>query len=238
MINLLVNSLKFTPPHGRIDVSAQRRGPVAYVEIADTGIGMSESLLRHVFEPFVQGAAALDRSEGGLGIGLTLVKNIVELHGGTVTASSRGADQGSTVSLTFPLCETQKIVEDTSVPPQARRSASKILIVDDNQDSADTLAMVLRIEGHEVHVANDGPHALSLAARLQPEVVVLDIGLPGMNGYEVARRLRRMQLNGDIRLIAVTGYGQEDDLRATSDAGFERHLTKPVDPAELARIIG
>ena len=240
MSNLLVNSMKFTPAQGRIDVSAVRRDAVAYVEITDTGIGMSESLLRHVFEPFVQGAHPLDRSESGLGIGLTLVKSIVELHGGTVSAASKGVDHGSTISLTLPLCESasHKSVDDATLPSPAVRKPTKVLIVDDNQDSADSLAMMLSLEGHDVHVANDGLQALALVEQIHPAVVVLDIGLPHMNGYEVARRLKSTQVNSDIRLIAVTGYGQEEDLRAASDAGFERHLTKPVDPAELSRAIG
>ena len=236
--NLLVNSLKFTPPQGRIDVSAQRRDGVAHVQIADNGIGMSEPLLRHAFEPFVQGAAALDRSEGGLGIGLTLVKNIVGLHDGTVTAASEGTDRGCTISLTLPLCETRQTADDAGLLAPTVHKPTKVLIVDDNQDSADSLASVLRLDGHDVHVANDGPQALTLVEQIRPAVVVLDIGLPSMNGYEVARRLKGMQANPGIRLIALTGYGQEDDLRAASDAGFELHLTKPVDPVELSRAIG
>ena len=238
MTNLLMNSMKFTPPQGRIDVSAEWRDEIAHVQVTDTGIGMSASLLRHVFEPFVQGPEALDRPEGGLGIGLTLVKSIVELHGGTVTASSGGSDQGSTISLTLPLCDTHSTADDGSSPAQRVHTATRILIVDDNQDSADSLAMMLRLEGHDVHVANDGPQALALVEEVQPAVVVLDIGLPNMSGYEVARRLKSMPLNTSIRLIALTGYGQDDDLRAAFDAGFEQHLTKPVDPAELLRAIG
>ncbi len=236
--NLLVNAMKFTPPHGRIEVSAQVLQAMACVQISDTGIGMSDALLKHVFEPFVQGPGALDRSGGGLGIGLTLVKSIVELHGGTVTASSKGHAQGSTISLTLPLCDNGELVEETNLPPPAVRRATKILIVDDNKDSAESLALMLRLDGHEVHTANDGPQALALAEQIQPAVIVLDIGLPTMNGYEVARRLKKLRLNPDLRLIALTGYGQEDDLRAASEAGFERHLTKPVDATELSRAIG
>jgi PAS domain S-box-containing protein len=238
MTNLLMNSLKFTPPQGRIDVSAEWRDEIAHVQVTDTGIGMSASLLRHVFEPFVQGPEALDRPEGGLGIGLTLVKSIVELHGGTVTASSGGSDQGSTISLTLPLCDTHSTADDSSSPAQRVHAATSILIVDDNQDAADSLAMMLRLEGHDVRVANDGPQALALVQEMQPAVVVLDIGLPNMSGYEVARRLKSMPLKTNVRLIALTGYGQDDDLRAAFDAGFEQHLTKPVDPAELLRAIG
>jgi len=235
--NLLINSMKFTPPQGRIEVFAEQRDAFAQVQVTDTGIGMSESLLRHVFEPFVQGKSALERHDGGLGIGLTLVKSIVELHGGTATASSKGVGHGSTISITLPLCDTEKTADVAGVE-RTTAKPMKIVIVDDNQDSADSLAMMLRLDGHDVHTANDGSQALPLVEQLQPDVVLLDIGLPDMNGYEVARRLKSMHLNPQMRLIALTGFGQEADLRAASDAGFERHLTKPVAMDELTRAIG
>jgi CheY-like chemotaxis protein len=239
LVNLLVNAIKFTPPNGHITVTAEARGRAACVQVIDNGVGMPESLLRHAVEPFVQGAGALDRPEGGLGIGLTLVKSIVELHGGSVAAASRGPGHGSTLTLSLPLrAEPPEPAATAHEQPVPRSAAQKVLIVDDNRDSAESLAMLLRIEGHDVHVAGDGADALAQAERLQPHVVVLDIGLPGMDGYEVARRLRRLQGPHGVRLIAVTGYGQHDDLRASTEAGFERHLVKPIDPAELARIIG
>jgi len=238
LVNLLVNAMKFTPPNGRIQVNVEKRGAAACVQVIDNGIGMSESLLRHAFEPFVQGPGALDRPEGGLGIGLTLVKSIVELHGGSVSVASRGPGHGTTITLSLPLTSEGPKAEAPSAQTGSNVPPKKVLIVDDNRDSADSLALLLRIEGHEVHVAGDGAEALAQAERLQPHVVVLDIGLPKMDGYEVARRLRRLRWTHDVRLIAVTGYGQHDDLRASSDAGFEHHLIKPIDPAELARIIG
>ena len=238
VVNLLVNAVKFTPPNGRIHVAVEQRDAMACVQVIDNGIGMSESLLRHAFEPFVQGSGALDRPEGGLGIGLTLVKSIVELHGGTVAVASRGPGHGSTVTLSLPF-------PDDAPKPNAARARTapkvppkKVLIVDDNRDSADSLALLMRIDGHEVHVAADGEEALALAEQLQPDVVLLDIGLPKMNGYEVARRLRRLRWAHGVRLIALTGYGQHDDRRASSEAGFEQHLIKPIDPADLSRIIG
>jgi len=238
LVNLLVNALKFTPPNGRIHMAVEKRDGTACVQVVDNGIGMSESLLRHAFEPFVQGAGALDRPEGGLGIGLTLVKSIVELHGGSVAAASRGPGHGTTVTLSLPLPSAAPIDEESAALPARPQRPKRVLVVDDNRDSADSLAMLLRIEGHDVHLAADGAEALALAERLQPHVVVLDIGLPQMDGYEVARRLRRLRWDHEVRLIAVTGYGQQDDLRASSDAGFELHLVKPIDPAELSRIIG
>jgi len=219
-------------------VTVEERGATACVQVIDNGIGMSQSLLRHAFDPFVQGAGALDRPEGGLGIGLTLVRSIVELHGGSVAAASRGPGHGTTITLSVPLRPEAPPVEAAAAQPDAKPPPKKVLIVDDNRDSADSLAMLLRIEGHEVHVACDGAEALAQAERLHPQVVVLDIGLPKIDGYEVARRLRRLQGLHDLRLIAVTGYGQHDDLRASSEAGFEHHLVKPIDPAHLARIIG
>jgi CheY-like chemotaxis protein len=199
---------------------------------------MSESLLRHAFEPFVQGAGALDRPEGGLGIGLTLVKSIVELHGGSVAAASRGPGHGTTITLTLPFPVVESKPEPQQEQPESKPPPKTVLIVDDNRDAADSLAMLLRIEGHDVHVAGDGADALAQARQLQPHVAVLDIGLPKMDGYELARRLRRLHWPHGLRLIAVTGYGQNDDLRASTEAGFEHHLVKPIDPAELSRIIG
>ena len=238
MTNLLVNALKFTPDHGHIQVTVERRGAAAHVQVSDDGIGMSEALLRHAFEPFVQGAGALDRPEGGLGIGLTLVKSIVELHGGSVAAASGGTGQGSTVTLSLPLSGDPAHAEAPPAAVAAQGRARKVLLVDDNRDSADSLALLLRLEGHEVHAAHDGEEALALARQLQPHVVVLDIGLPKLDGHEVARRLRAMQWPHPLCLIAVTGYGQHDDLLASAEAGFDHHLVKPIDPVDLARLIG
>jgi PAS domain S-box-containing protein len=238
LVNLLVNAIKFTPPNGHITVTVEDRGTTACVQVIDDGVGMSESLLRHAFEPFVQGAGALDRPEGGLGIGLTLVKSIVELHGGSVAAASRGPGHGTTITLTLPFPVVESKPEPQQEQPESKPPPKTVLIVDDNRDAADSLAMLLRIEGHDVHVAGDGADALAQARQLQPHVAVLDIGLPKMDGYELARRLRRLHWPHGLRLIAVTGYGQNDDLRASTEAGFEHHLVKPIDPAELSRIIG
>jgi len=238
MTNLLVNALKFTPDRGHIEVTVERRGAAAQVQVSDDGIGMSESLLRHAFEPFVQGAGALDRPEGGLGIGLTLVKSIVELHGGSVAAASGGPGQGTTVTLSLPISEDRAEAEAAAAPLESRGRAKKVLLVDDNRDSVESLALLLRLDGHEVHAAHDGEEALALARRLQPHVVVLDIGLPKMDGHEVARRLRALPWPHPLCLIAVTGYGQHDDLRASAEAGFDHHMVKPIDPADLARLIG
>lgn len=236
VVNLLNNAAKYTPAGGHLTVSVESRAESAVLQVADTGIGLNEALLQHAFDPFVQGARALDRSDGGLGIGLTLVKSIVELHGGTVTAASPGVGRGATFTVMLPLSRAEERLTQ-SLAESAVAAARKVLVVDDNADSADSLAAVLRLSGHEVQVAGDGQRALELAASMRPDTVLLDIGLPHMDGYEVARRLRALPGLAEVQLIALTGYAQDADRRAASDAGFEQHLTKPVDLDELARII-
>jgi PAS domain S-box-containing protein len=236
VVNLLTNAAKYTPRDGHIKVAVASTGKVATLQVSDNGIGMSESLLQHVFEPFVQGERTLDRAEGGLGIGLTLVKSIAELHGGAVTAGSAGAGKGTTVTVTLPISnageEAPAALRAVTVP-----TSRQVLLVDDNKDSAESLAMLLRLGGHEVQMAHDGHQALALAAATRPSIVLLDIGLPGMNGYEVARRLKQLPGMSAVRLVAITGYGQEKDRIASADAGFELHLTKPVDPDELIGLL-
>jgi PAS domain S-box-containing protein len=246
IVNLLNNAAKYTPSGGRIDVSLQAEGGVAVLQVADTGIGMDASLLQRAFDPFVQGARALDRAEGGLGIGLTLVRNIVELHGGSVAVASPGPGKGTTFTVTLPLSRQPAAPgaapaaaasagpAPADAPVEADPHARRVLIVDDNEDAAQTLAELLRLKGHEVQVAHDGAQALSMAAAMRPQVAVLDIGLPGMDGYEVARRLRGLPALGSVRLVALTGYGQHGDRQTALDAGFASHFTKPVDPEALA----
>jgi CheY-like chemotaxis protein len=206
------------------------------VEIQDNGIGMASSLVDHVFDPFVQGVRGLDRSEGGLGLGLTLVRSIAQLHGGSVAAASPGAGQGSTFTVRLPLLG---MASPPSPMPKLEESLKKqkILVVDDNRDGAESLSLLLRMQGHDVRVAFDGPEALAAAATFHPQKVLLDIGLPDMDGYEVGRRLRELPGLADVQLIAVTGYGQDADRQAASAAGFAFHLTKPVDLQELSRLM-
>nr|WP_156901431.1 PAS domain S-box protein [Azohydromonas australica] len=234
--NLLTNAAKYTPPPGRIDVSVSNDGDIVTLQVCDNGIGMSESLLQRAFKPFVQGVRALDRAEGGLGVGLALVKSIVELHGGSVSAASPGIGKGSTITITLPVqkqtATPASIATQTIVP-----SPQRVLVVDDHHDAAESMAMLLRMSGHDVQVAQDGPMALGMAAALRPDFVLLDIGLPGMDGYELARRIRELPELGRVQLIAVTGRGQEADRQTAAAAGFHSFITKPVDPEELARLL-
>jgi PAS domain S-box-containing protein len=236
VLNLLNNAAKYTPSGGQITVRLERHDSTAVVQVQDNGIGMASTLVDHVFDPFVQGARGLDRSEGGLGIGLTLVRSIVQLHRGSVVAASPGAGQGSTFTMRLPLLGTA--IEPSSAPKiREAVNKQKILVVDDNHDSAESLSLLLQMHGHDVRVAYDGSDALALAATFHPDKVLLDIGLPDMDGYEVGRRLRELPGLADVQLIAVTGYGQDADRQAAIAAGFASHLTKPVDLQELSRLM-
>jgi signal transduction histidine kinase/ActR/RegA family two-component response regulator len=230
--NLLNNAAKYTRPGGRIQLAAEIDGATLVVRVSDTGIGIPEDMLTRVFDIFMQAGPSVDHSQGGLGIGLTLVRRLLEMHGGTVRAESGGPDKGATFVVTLPLAaqaELPAAVVNSAAPASARR----ILIVDDNADAADSLAMLLDLEGHSTRVENDGESALIAAAEFKPDTVFLDIGMPGMNGYETARRLR--EAHGDsMRIIALTGWGAEEDRRLAHEAGFDRHLVKPVDPTMLA----
>jgi CheY-like chemotaxis protein len=236
VVNLMTNAAKYTPQGGRIDVHVGSDGSVATLQVVDNGIGMTESLLQRAFEPFVQGVRSLDRAEGGLGIGLALVKRIVGLHGGSVSAASAGPGMGTTITVTLPLSNSEPepaVTDVQTLVPEARR----VLVVDDNKDAAESMALLLRMSGHEVTIARDGAEALTLAATLKPETVLLDIGLPGMDGYELARRLRNLPGLEQVQVVAVTGYGQEADRQAAMAAGIHLHLTKPVDSQELTRLL-
>jgi PAS domain S-box-containing protein len=235
--NILNNAAKYTPAGGTVQVALSTEGALATLQVTDTGIGMTPELLQQAFEPFVQGERALDRAEGGLGIGLTLVRRIVELHGGTVAASSPGVGQGTTLSVTLPLAPPADAAGDARAGAKAGAGGRRVLVVDDNHDAADTLASLLRLCRHEVAVAYDGAAALDEAARFKPEVVLLDLGLPTLSGFEVARRLRAMPEGAGARLIALTGYGQSGDKAATQAAGFDHHVTKPVDADELLGLL-
>jgi len=235
--NLLSNASKYTPSGGTITVALRRDASFATLEVTDTGAGMSDVLMEHAFDPFVQGNRELDRNGGGLGIGLTLVKRIVEMHGGTVAIASAGRDKGTRFTVTLPLALSQGSVASTTPAANDAPRRQHILVVDDNRDAADSLAELLRMVGHDVLLAHDGPQALEVATAHRPDTVLLDIGLPGMDGYEVARRLRERPDLSRTRLIALTGYGQANDRKATTEAGFEAHLVKPVDFGELERLL-
>ena len=235
--NLLNNAAKYTPEGGRIELRATAGAGAATVVVRDDGFGIPPEMLDSVFEMFTQVNRTLDSSQGGLGIGLTLVRRLVELHGGTVTAESAGPGQGSTFTVTLPrLAAPPAPAAPPPSPPVAR--GLRVLVVDDNLDGAESLAMLLSLSGHDVGTAADGPSALRIAREFAPQVVLLDIGLPGMSGYEVARRLRADPPRVRPAIVALTGWGSDDDKAQAVAAGIDHHLTKPVDPAAVAELLG
>jgi PAS domain S-box-containing protein len=234
--NLLNNSAKYTPAGGVIELHADEAGGEVVIAVRDNGMGFPPELARQLFEPFVQWAPA-EQSATGLGIGLALVRGIVELHGGTVTAASEGPGKGSRFEVRLPLAAAgQSIVPRESAAPLVAPPGMRVLIADDNRDAADTLGRLLSLYGYEVRVAYDGSSAVEVSESFQPNVAVLDIGMPGQNGYEVAQRLRRRR-GGELKLIALTGWGGEGDVQRAREAGFDHHVTKPVDPAVLNEMI-
>jgi signal transduction histidine kinase len=235
--NLLTNAAKYTPNGGRIDVRAAREGQRVVVRVRDTGTGIDPALLPHVFDLFTQGARGIDRKEGGLGIGLTLVKRLTELHGGIVRAHSEGHGRGSELVVDLPsaFSATLDVALAQGSPAIPAGTLRRVLVVDDNCDAADTLADLLRCAGHEVVVAYDGPRALAIAEQFTPEVAIVDIGLPVIDGYEVAARLQTVVRDRRLRLLALTGYGQEHDRARSRIAGFSAHLVKPVSLEVLYR---
>jgi CheY-like chemotaxis protein len=237
VVNLLNNAAKYTDAGGHIRLTARQEGGEVVLGVRDTGVGIAPELLPRIFDLFTQADRTLDRSRGGLGIGLSLVQRLVELHGGTVGAHSAGIGQGSEfvvrLPALYPARESLAPIETAKQPTET----SRVLVVDDNTDAADILVMMLQMFGHEVQAAYSGQTALETAVEYQPDFVLLDIGLPDMNGYEVARRLRQQPLAKDVRLIAMTGYGQDSDRQRSEEAGFDRHLVKPVDPEELQDLL-
>jgi PAS domain S-box-containing protein len=236
--NLLNNSCKYTSPGGKIWVTAERLGSEVVVAFKDTGTGIPPDKLDNIFDMFTQVDRSLEGSRGGLGIGLTLVKRLVRMHGGSIEARSPGEGQGSEFVVRLPiLIGTLKAVTPgptaAQEPPQTRR----ILVVDDNRDSAESLAMVLTIMGNETHMAHDGVAAVEAIEKHRPEVVLLDIGLPKLSGHDVCRRVREQSWGKDIVIIALTGWGQEEDRRKSREAGFDGHLVKPVDHAALLELL-
>jgi CheY-like chemotaxis protein len=233
--NVLTNAAKYTDPGGEIRLESRNDGGEAVLTVTDNGVGISKELLLRVFDLFVQSDRTLDRAQGGLGIGLSVVKRLVEMHGGRVAASSPGPGAGATFEIRLPLIERNDI--STTAAKQDDVPARKILIVDDNVDAADSLVMILRLDGHEVEAVYTAHDALERAAAIRPDVALLDIGLPKMNGYELAQHLRSQPDLRDIRLIALTGYGQGEDRERTRAAGFDDHLVKPADLAVLQKAL-
>jgi PAS domain S-box-containing protein len=236
--NLLINAAKYTDPGGKIRVAASIEGDMLVVAIRDTGIGISPQMMPRLFEMFTQAQDALDRSQGGLGLGLALVRGIVQLHGGSVSARSEGEGRGSEFTVRLPLGRASR------APQTGAQAASlsgaerlKILVIDDNEDAAEMCATFLELAGQDVRRAYNGRSALALAEAFRPRVALLDIGLPDISGYEVARALRRAPWATNLLLVAVTGWGQDQDKQRALDAGFDHHLTKPIEPDELERLL-
>ena len=239
--NLLNNAAKYTGVEGRIRLSASLEGNSAVIQVSDNGVGMAAELLPRIFDPFAQADHSLAHAQGGLGLGLPLARQLAEMHGGSVTGSSPGLGQGSEFTLRLPLLQAQPAPAEEHPPspktPLAQPPKLRILVVDDYADTAETLAVWLRLAGHEVKSADSGAQALATAERFHPQVVLLDIGLPDMDGYEVAQALRQAPATRQAMLIALSGYGQSEDIRRSNAAGFNGHLLKPVSPEELAEML-
>ncbi|WP_435009410.1 ATP-binding protein [Tundrisphaera lichenicola] len=243
LVNLISNAARYTPSGGLIRISADREGERIALRVEDNGSGIPIGRLATIFEPFTQGERTLDRAEGGLGIGLTIVKHLAELHGGTVTATSPGPGLGSVFTLRLPASEPARPASErpvvTPLPPAPTPvRITRILIIDDNKDLARSLARLLKLMGHEVKLAHDGPEGIEAALAYEPDVLLLDIGLPNLNGYEVARQLRLSENLKRSLFIAISGYALEEDRQRSSAVGIDHHLAKPVDIGTIASLIG
>ena len=238
--NLLSNAAKYTERGGRIRLTSERSDDHVVIHVQDSGIGIAPALLPRIFDMFVQADRSLERTQSGLGIGLTIVKRVVEMHGGTVEARSEGLGHGSDFSVRLPT--------DAAVPARRRdagpedddmpqTTSVRVLVADDNEDAVRSLAMMLRAMGHEVHMARDGAEVLESAATIMPALILMDIGMPRMNGYDAARRIREQPWGRTIMLVALTGWGLEEDRRLAAEAGFDRHVVKPVEAATLREIL-
>ena len=235
--NLIGNAIKYTPAGGDIRVSVDIEGPDAVLRVQDTGAGISRELLPRIFDPFVQGERTIERAAGGLGVGLTLVRRLAELQGGVVSAESDGEGRGTVFTVRLPRI-SRPVTPVEEKPPAAKSPGGRrVLVVEDNADGRDMLRTILTLQGHEVHEAGDGLDAVTTALEIQPDVAVVDIGLPGIDGYAVAARLRQDPRTSGTRLIALTGYGSDEDRRRAVQVGFDAHITKPVDPDVLARLV-
>jgi CheY-like chemotaxis protein/anti-sigma regulatory factor (Ser/Thr protein kinase) len=237
VVNLLTNSAKYTEEGGRIWLTVQKERDECVIRVRDSGVGISPALLPHVFDLFTQAERSLDRSQGGLGIGLALVQRLTELHGGTVEACSEPG-KGSEFIVRLPLLpDDLSHTADIAIKTVEARRTLRVLVVDDNEDTVMGYSMLMKAYGHEARTAKNGITALQIAKDFQPHVVMLDIGLPGMNGYEVARQIRQQPQGKDMVLIAMTGYGQDSDRQTSAEAGFNHHLVKPAKFDQLLQIL-
>jgi CheY-like chemotaxis protein/two-component sensor histidine kinase len=241
LCNLLTNAAKYSERGSRIWLSAERQDGEVVVSVKDTGVGIPPHMLPKVFEMFTQVDRSLAKAQGGLGIGLTIVKRLVEMHGGRVEARSEGQDMGSEFLIRLPIAlslvreqEQGAGGDSQQTRPMTRR---RVLVVDDNADIADSQAMMLELLGNEVRTAHDGLEAVAVAAAFRPDLILLDLGMPKMNGYEVCRRIREQPWGKGILIVAVTGWGQDEDKCRSQEAGFDHHLVKPVELAELERVL-
>jgi PAS domain S-box-containing protein len=238
--NLLNNAAKYTPPGGRIDVSAKREGDDAVISVQDSGVGISSLQLARIFEMFAQGDRSEDAAQGGLGIGLALVRRLVEMHGGFVTAESEGPGTGSRFVVripALPVNERMPVQDEDAAASPVTDGSLRVLVVDDNIDSADSLAQLLQINGHLTHVEHDGLGAVSAASTYAPQAIFLDIGLPKLNGLEAAKRIRATACGRKVLLVALSGWGQDEDRRKSKEAGFDHHFVKPVDIDALTQLL-
>jgi CheY-like chemotaxis protein/two-component sensor histidine kinase len=238
--NLLSNAAKYTEPGGTVRLAVEHRPPDAIIRVRDDGMGIDPAVLPRIFDLFAQSDRSLDRSQGGLGIGLTIVRRLVELHGGTAGVHSDGPGRGTEVVVRLPALPGSRdgAARGEDAPRvDGRMRGLRVLLVEDNRDGAELLARVLRLQGHEIRVAHDGASALAMAGDFRPQVVISDIGLPGLDGYELARRLRGAPELGCPLLVAVTGYGRREDVARAGDAGFDHHLVKPVDVGTLMDLL-
>jgi len=237
LTNLIKNAVKYTPPGGRIQVALREEAGDAVLSVEDTGFGITPRLLPYIFDMYAQAARTLDRAQGGLGIGLTLVRRLVELHGGTVVASSEGEGRGSTFTVRLARIPEGDTLPALASPAERRSKARRVLLIEDSSDARDMLRMMLELAGHVVYDAADGARGLELLETMHPDVGIIDIGLPRMDGYQVARRIRDLPHGREMLLLALTGYGSPADAHAAAAHGFDHHLVKPVDPDQLARLL-
>jgi CheY-like chemotaxis protein len=236
--NLLTNASKYTPAGGSIWLDARNEGEWAAIEVRDDGVGIPPASLEAIFDMFTQLRNPQSSTTVGLGIGLALARGLAQMHGATLSAHSEGPGQGSTFTLRIPTCAAPVVAQEAPRAPHGLARPRRVLVADDNRDAAESLAEVLRMNGHDVALAFDGRMALQKFSELSPEIALLDIGMPGMSGNEVAAAIRAQPAGRDTTLVAITGWGQERDRAAARQAGFDHHFTKPVDPQQVLDLVG